>query len=43
MRLEASRRLVGAGTVVSGCYRDALTNLVVDAHTLQQSGLLRGA
>lgn len=31
-----------AGTLTSGCYGDALTNLVVDAHTVQRLGLIRG-
>jgi hypothetical protein len=31
-----------AGTVVSGCYRDARTNLVVAAHTVRRLGLIRG-
>jgi len=31
-----------AGTVMGGCYRGALTNLVVDAHTVWQLSLIRG-
>ena len=30
------------GTVGDGCYGDALTSLVVDAHAVQRFGLLRG-
>jgi hypothetical protein len=31
-----------AGTLMGGCYRGALTNLVVDAHTVWQLSLIRG-